>query len=580
MTNSPPPGDAPSGPDLAVRQTLALERLATVSDPEYKPKQKLYKRLIAMAVASSGVVAGGYQLGVFIIESYQQRQLVANWVIAAKEMFEAEGSAKQAFDLLENARTVDPQSVDVARLHAYVDGMSVVEGLLNLDRPLNAADVDAYGRAMGQAVMLERVDGDSPEWAILRGQLAMAVDEPERAKSFLETALRIQPGHPFATLRLAQVDLALARRVEEESRRQDLIRTAESLVDSVLTRNPADKWAHLWKGVILLEWRQAPEEAIRRFRAAIDIAPRFVNAWQSLGSAHETMDKYDDAETAYTRALQLRPNLAAGSIGLAYVYGRQDRYEIGLTFARKASESDPQSMNAWIARGLLARELAGTLDADDPARTTLLDEAVNGYSKALELNPRSADVYIERSKLHRQAGRLREAGADARSAVNFGPKDPYAWNSLAKYLQEAGFRKEAVDTYSKVLELDPAMDTALLERGKSRVALGDLEAAIADFDKAVSIATADFLPDVHMARGATLATLNRHQDALADFVKARTLAPDSAPAWIEEARTLQALERPADAAAAAREALKLRPDDESVRMLVDRLDSPTSGSGP
>jgi tetratricopeptide (TPR) repeat protein len=579
MSNSERPSEAGSNEAatqaLLARQAAALERLALVSDPQYQPKQRLYQKLAGMILGGFGLAAGGYQFVLFMIDSHEQRQLVSNWVLAAREMYDAEGSGKQAFELLEKAKAVDPQDVDVAQLLAYVDGMSVVEDLLNLDRPLNAADVDAYGRAMGQAVLLERVSPESPEWAILRGQLAAAVDEPLRAKEFLDTALRISPGHPFATLRLAQITLALTKQAKSEEEKAKGIKEAAALIDGVLAKDPSNKWAHLWKGVLELEWNHSTDKAIASFKAAIDRDPRFVNAWQSLGSAYDTSDKLADAEAAYTRALQLRPNLSAAYVGLAYVYGKQDRYEIAMMFAKKATDSNPGSLQAWIIRGLLARELCGTMENESPQRAAMLQESVDSYSKALDLNPRSGDVYLERSKLYRLAGKLRESGADARAAVGFSPKDPFAWNALAKYFQAAGFAQEAADTYTKVLELDPNMGKAFMDRATVLLTLGKTEEALVDLDKAAKIATTDFMPDVLVQRGMTLAKLGRHDVALADFVKARTIDPSTVSAWLEESRALRTLGRAADGLVAAKEALKLRPDDASIRTLVTELGAVT-----
>lgn len=562
--NSSPPESNPTTPnpsDIHERQALALERLAVVSDPEYKPRKKFIQHLAGFVVAGFGIAAGGYEFVQFIIESHERRLLVSNWVTAAKEMFEAEGSAAEASQLLEQAREVAPQDANVIRYAAYVDGMSVVERLLNLDRPFNNSDVEAYGKAMGQAVMLERVDSSSPEWAILRGQLALAVDEPLRAQMFLDQAIEIDPAHSFARLRLALVKLSIAKSRESSAERNALVNEARSMIDKIIEAEPSNKWAHLWRGTVSLEWDAEPQRAVESFQSALAIDPRFVNAWQSLGSAQEMLQDFSAAEKAFSRALQLRPNLVSAYTGLAYVYGYQDRYEVGLAFARRATVEAPQSFQAWITRGLLARELWRVTPASDPSVNDLLKEAVDSYTAALDLNPRSSDVFIERSKLYRQTGRLRESGSDARSAINFSPTDPVAWNVLAKYYQAAGFLNDAVETFTKVLQLDPAMDTALLDRGQIYATLNEHESAIADFDAALKVATDDFSPEILCARAAVYRTTQRLDLALADFVQARTVKPDYLDAWLGESQTLDTLGRSADALVAANEALKLAPDN-------------------
>lgn len=555
--------------ELLRRQAAALERLAEVSDPEYKPRQKVVQKLMAAAIAGSGVVLGTYEFAQFVIESHERRAMVANWVEAARELYEVEGSADEAGELLKRAEEVAQQDVDVVKLGAYIDGMRTVERLVNLDRPFDKSDMEAYGRAMGQAVMLERVDPGSPEWAILRGQLALAAREPDRARAFLDRALAIDPRSAFATLRLALVHLDLAKRAASAGDRDRELAEARRLVDRSIELAPRFKWGHLWKGVVALEVDKDADAAIASFRKAVEIDPRFANGWYSIGAATETKEDWLATEQAYVRSLEIRPDLDAALSGLAFVYGSQDKYEIGLRYARRATDANPGSLKAWNMRGRLARELALVTEARDAeAAGELWKEAIDAYSKALDLDPRMADAYIERSDLNLRTKRLAEAGEDARNATMFAPQDPYAWNALGRYQLQAGFPDKAVETFAKVLALDAAFDTALLDRARALDALGQRDAAVAELDRALEKATEDFRTDILLERGRIREAAGKLDAALGDFVAARTAKADLFEAWMSEARVLKALGRTDEARAAAREALQLRPDDEGAKAMV------------
>ena len=559
----------PGGPDeLLRRQAAALERLAEVSDPEYKPRQKVVQKILAAGIAGSGIVLGTYEFAQFVYESHQRREMVANWVEAARELYEVEGSADEAGEMLKRAGEASEQDVEVIKLGAYIDGMRAVERLVNLDRPFDKADVEEYGRAMGQAVMLERVDRSSPEWAILRGQLALAANEPDRARGFLEQALRIDPKSSFATLRLALVHLQLAKRTVDVPAREAELAHARRLIDRAIEMSPRFKWAHLWRGVVALEVDKDADAAIKSFRSAIDIDPRFANAWFSIGSAAETKQDWATTEQAYVRSLEIRPDLDLSLTGLAYVYGAQDKYEIGLRYARRATDTNPGSLKAWNMRGRLARELALTTESrDKEAAAELWKEAIDAYSKALDLDPRMADAYIERSDLNLRTKRLAEAGEDARNATMFAPQDPYAWNALGRYQLQAGFPDKAVETFAKVVSLDAAFDTAYFDRARALDALGQRDAALAELERAMERATEDFRADILMERGRIREASGQGAEALADYVAARTTKPELFDAWMSEARVLKALGRADDSRGAAREALQLRPDDETAKAM-------------
>ena len=566
-SKSPEPGADDRGESqvLLRRQAEALERLATVSDPEYKPRQKVVQRLMAVGIAGGGIVLATYQFGLFVMDSYERRGMVANWVEAAREMYEVEGSAAEAGEMLKRAAELGPQDVDVVKLGAYIDGMRAVERLVNLDRPFDKADVEEYGRAMGQAVMLERVDPESPEWAILRGQLALAAGEPDRARTFLDKALAIDPKNAFATLRLALVHLNLANASSDKAVRDRELAECRSGLDLALKLNPQFKWALLWKASVVLEVDKDPKIAIKILEQALEIDPRFVNALVTLGICEMSREDWNAAERALVRALAIRPNEALALNELAYVYGAQDKYEIGLRYARRSTDANPGNLLAWNMRGLLARELAKATAGTESERAELFKEAIDAYSKALDLDPRNVSAYVERSTLNRLTGHLQQAGEDARNAVMFGPERTFAWNALGRFQAEAGFHDKAAETFAKVIELDPTFDTAYLDRARARIASGDRVRAATDLDAALEKASSEFRPEILLARGKFLESGGDQERALADFVAARTAQIDLFDAWMAEAGVLKALGRVEDSKTAAREALQLRPGDEVAR---------------
>jgi tetratricopeptide (TPR) repeat protein len=561
--------DRDESTELLRRQAVALERLVVVADPTSAPRKKFVARMIALAVGWSGAVVGAYQFGIFVVESHAKRSMVANWVDAAREMYEVEGSATEAGEMLSRAAELSPENVTVRKFAAYIDGMRAVERLVNLDRPFNRSDVEEYGRAMGQAVMLERVDPDSPDWAVLRGQLALAVGEPLRAEAFLKTALTIDPTSAFATLRLALVHWYLANAAKDPIIREREIAACRSGIDEALRLNPQFKWALLWKGVVALEVDQNPTAAAAAMEEALALDPRFVNALNTLGNCHKIQEQWEQAERAYARALAIRPDEVLALTDLAVVYGAQDKYEIGLRYARRATDAAPGSLKAWTMRGLLARELAKVSAGSEADRDELVAEAITAYSTALDLDPRQADAYIERSNLFRQTNNLQQAGEDARNAVLFGADDPYAWNALGKYLADAGFHEKAASTFDKVIELDGAFDTAYLDRARAHLAAGHRAQGAKDLDTALQKATEDFRAEILLERGKFHLAGGDRELALADFVAARKAQPEMFDAWIAEASVFKALGRMEEAKAAALEALQLRPGDETAKKLSE-----------
>ena len=212
----PSDGGAPNAPpsnrsSLHQRQTNALEQLAQALTPK-KQKGKLAK-IIAACMIGSSIVLGGYEFATWMIDQWRTRAMLANWVEVAREMQEVENRPEIALELLEKADELLPQDGSVVRLRAYVRGMQAVKHLLTLDRPFLSADVALAASAAAEASLLEQIDGGSPDWAFLRGQLAMAQNEDERARQYLLRALEIDPDHVIARVRLAELESRAGHRL-------------------------------------------------------------------------------------------------------------------------------------------------------------------------------------------------------------------------------------------------------------------------------------------------------------------------------------------------------------------------------
>jgi tetratricopeptide (TPR) repeat protein len=549
--------------ELARRQTEALERLATVSDPGYKPRRKFYQRLAAIVVASGGAAVGLSELGRYLWQEWERRTLVANWIDGARYMYEVEGQPAVAQDMLARADSLSPHNPDVAKLSAYIDGMQTMERLLNLDRPFDRADLDAWGRALGQAVMLERVDTRSSDGLLLQGQLQLAIKEYDRAQQYLSRARELERRagirSPFSAWRLANVHLDRAEHHEalgDQKAAESNIAEAKRLLDEAIELDGDFKWAHLEKGQLLLDQEGDAEAALACIERAVAIDPRFAIGWQNLANAKASLGRPGEAESDLLHALEIEPDLAMAMTDLAELYGARGQYEIGLIFARRATEADPGSLNAWRFRGLLALERARKSLSDREWRAGYMTEAEDALSRALKLDPKAWLVYVERSTLYLDAGRTQQSCEDAANAVRFGNGKALAKLSLARALLAAKRMEECEASASAAIAAhkDDSDDSLVLDeasfiRAQARASLGSINDARADFDVAVDAmqrlnAPPDLQARILCGRGLFReSALGDAEGALSDFVGARTVSESHLPAWEGEARISESLKR-------------------------------------
>lgn len=557
---------------LLDRQADALEQIVLVLDPSKTPKKKGIALFVGYMMLASSVVLGGYEFASWVIEQWERRAMLSNWIETAREMQDVENAPDMALELLAKAGEVDPQNADVVRLRAYVRGMQTVKRLLAIDRPFNTEDVAAANLAAAEAALLEKLDPEAPDWALLRGQLAMAQMESARARDYFERALALDPKNVLVRVRLADmhqdVGLALEGEGEDDQAKAEFLE-AKRLLDEAVELDPRSKLAWLYRGIHQLN--SDPEEAIVAFNRVIEIDGRFELALRNRGIAFFKLERFEDAESALRRALEVQPDSPALA-QLAQIYGAQDEYESALLYAQKATDAIPGSLKAWTVRAELETDMgtiaikAGRAEAGQALRAA----ASKSYSKAIELDPRNSTVLRDRSILLRLLGSLEEAGADARQAVRFAPEDADAWFALAEYQLAIGESASARRSLDRVLALNPRYDVAYQRLAQLLERDGDLSAAEMILSKAVEVAEDDFVAQFLRDRSGVRERRGDLAGALLDAVAAREAEPEQYELWLCEARLLIVLNRAEEACAVLVEANQRKPATPEVAELRAR----------
>ena len=126
---------------------------------------------------------------------------------------------------------------------------------------------------------------------------------------------------------------------------------------------------------------------------------------------HRRMERYDEAELAYRRALEVDPTIASSWNRLGLIHGRSGRFAEAEDAYRRAIQVYPLDSRSWEALGVLF------------------------------------DTHF---------GRDQEAEQALRRAIELDPRSSLAWGALAHLLEKHGNRKnEALDASIRAAELHP-----------------------------------------------------------------------------------------------------------------------------
>ncbi|XHR80433.1 MAG: tetratricopeptide repeat protein [Gloeotrichia echinulata GP01] len=189
-------------------------------------------------------------------------------------------------------------------------------------------------------------------------------------------------------------------------------------------------------------------------------------------------------------------------------------------------------------------ELPTTPELIEKESTRLLDEA--DYDEYLKL---SQEQKIEKVLEFQDLLAEKHKKEDNKVGLLF---------QLGNLLYSAAEYEAAIASYDKALSIQPDDHQAWNLRGIALDDLGRNEEAIASYDKALSIQ-----PDDHQAwnnRGNALGNLGRYEEAIASFDKALSIKPDDHYAWNNRGNALGNLGRYEEAIACYDKALSIQAD--------------------
>jgi serine/threonine-protein kinase len=240
------------------------------------------------------------------------------------------------------------------------------------------------------------------------------------------------------------------------------------------------------------------DEAVEHFQHAIRLDHTFALAHSGLGAcfANKVLkglgggEDYELAENAFSRALDLDPNLVEARILMVFIYlSRGEKRKARAEVARLAKQA-PNEPAVYFVKGALHR-----LDGE-------YDRALRAFGKLARLDPAARVVAsYNRARVFMYQHRFDDALLELEQGARVEPHHPLIRTFQAVVLGRRGDRAEAVRVLSEVLAEHPTMDgirpllaQQLIKQGDEESARAQLtervrEAADADHDIAYWLAT-------------------------------------------------------------------------------------------
>lgn len=211
------------------------------------------------------------------------------------------------------------------------------------------------------------------------------------------------------------------------------------------------------------------------YERAVSSDPDFARGYIELGLAYNQLEKYGEAEKAFSTAVGIHEDSCA-QCGLGMVYHRQGKSKEAETALKKAQKLNPGDTCAFNQLGRVYYDDERYQEAIDifqkeidlkptaisyhflGASYSYLDkfkEAREAYLEALRVDPNYTAVYVYLGHASYRLGRLSEAIEAYRKAIKAKPDDVEARVSLALTELKQGNTRAAIEQYEIVRGLDP-----------------------------------------------------------------------------------------------------------------------------
>jgi tetratricopeptide (TPR) repeat protein len=198
--------------------------------------------------------------------------------------------------------------------------------------------------------------------------------------------------------------------------------------------------------------QEGNESAVDLLSRAIEADPSFVAAQYTLGTVHQALGNRWKAAAQFRASTQLDPTQPEPfkALGDLFLAAPRRLFDQAVEAYTKAIELRPFYAEAHVGLG------------DAKAAKGDVDGAISAYQKALVFNPVNPRVHLSLGKIYyAEKGLYYESVNAYKKAIDLDQRSVEARMGLGEVYEEKGLYKEALEEYRRVMELDAKHTGAL-----------------------------------------------------------------------------------------------------------------------
>lgn len=226
---------------------------------------------------------------------------------------------------------------------------------------------------------------------------------------------------------------------------------------------------------------------------------------------------WDDGITLFTDVTNKYPTNMQGYIVLANAYAAKNNHQEAIKCFDKAINLDHKYTEAYMNRGMI-KMLSGNLLG-----------ALEDYNQVIKLSPEYSQAYTNRGILYTKMMDSENALTDFDVALSINPDDIICLIQRSQIYFNQNLKAEAFADLEKAISINPKHATSYSQRGYFYAQSGKYAEAINDLTKAVSLNPNN--SDAYVNLGNTRLMMDDYLGAIEEFNKAIETSPNNAAAY-------------------------------------------------
>lgn len=350
-----------------------------------------------------------------------------------------------------------------------------------------------------------------------------------------------------AAIKLNGNDLRMQIALAQVLARQKKWKESRAVLKLIAAKDPKNPEVALYMAT-MAEQEGDAKGALDAYRHAEEIASGDPAMLFNIALSYQRVKKPLEAIRVYDKYLKSFPKEPAARRSTAF-------FNMGiLEFGEKK-----------FAEAVESFKMANELKKDWPEATSNLalsyaygdkyPEAIRVFEDALKRNPNHQPLYVGLAYCYEKTRRFAEAATTYEKLIKLFPKDIEAYRKLSVVYQAVGRDSDSANVLKQAANLQPNDPSLLSELGVTYQRAGKNDLAVAAFKQAARFAPKDVSVALNLAGAYAGQTPPRAKEAIAEFERAKALAPANSEPYYRIAEILQS-EKKGDEAIAELEKIK------------------------